>query len=95
MGERTIDFSRRGWGHNYNVLSATDGGKRLRLATWSTPTPNEGDFLILCNTNDETTRYRAEEVTSCSGVDDMSIVEASFAPRGANTRSPVSDGGGK
>jgi hypothetical protein len=69
------------WGNNYNVLKIEAEGHRLQLATWSTPTPDEGDWLLLSNGEGGTTRYRAEGVRYCGNPRDMCFVEASFAPR--------------
>jgi hypothetical protein len=76
----TIDLSPKMWGHNYEIIEIIDKGAKLRLATWSTPTPLEGDYLILKN-GDDTTRYRADTVEYCGNPADMCIVQAGFAPR--------------
>jgi hypothetical protein len=77
---RTIDLSRRAWGCNYNILKIENSGQRLQLATWSTPTPLEGDYLILKDA-EQTTRYRAAKVDYCGDPHDMCFVDAEFAPR--------------
>ena len=75
-----IDVSKRAWGRNYNVLKVIDDGKHLRLAVWSTPTPEPGDFLLLANGSD-TTRYAVDAVEYAPNVRDMTFVDATFAPR--------------
>ena len=77
---RTIDLSPRHWGRNYHVIQIIDAGQKLKLATWSTPMPSRGDFLILANGND-TTRYLVDQVEPCGDPHDMAICCASFAPR--------------
>lgn len=46
-----LDFtkSRRGRGHNYNILDIHDKGAMLDLAMWSTPRPVAGQMLLLDN----------------------------------------------
>jgi len=77
---QTIDLSRRSWGCNYNILRVIEGGKELRLATWCTPTPCSGDYVILTD-GDRTTRYQVDRVQYASGVDDMTFLDVTFAPR--------------
>jgi hypothetical protein len=43
MTTRTIDMTRRTWGHNWDVKTAEDG--LLRGFCWLTPAPRVGDLV--------------------------------------------------
>lgn len=78
----THDFTHPKWGHNVEVLRASDGGEELSVSGWSTPHPAAGDYLLLAN-GLRSTRYRAVSVTPARTVQDMWFGELVFAPREA------------
>jgi len=80
MQPRTFDLTRRGWGHNFNVVQIEDGGQRLKLAVWMPEFPGEGDYLLMPNKGD-TTRYQVDAVKPCWNPSDMAFLDVSFAPR--------------
>lgn len=79
------DLSAREWGRNYELIHVPDDGLKVSASIWATPTPREGDFLILSNPRnlDGKVRYRIDKITPCRDPRDMAFVELSFAPRGA------------
>ena len=83
MGEpRTIDFgTRRGWGHDYTYKPTSEGGLTAQITGWSTPRPMAGDYLILQDGPDRTTRYQATDVRHYSNVNDMWTGSFVVAPR--------------
>ncbi len=77
----THDYTRRTWGHDFTISQIFNGGRRLRLAIWG-PGFRKGDFLILPQGGNATTRYKITGVDYC-GADpgDMYFLDAKFAPR--------------
>ncbi len=74
---------------HYNITRIIDGGRQLRAAVWATPSPREGDYLILRGDRAggdmtqpwPTTRYRVDGVRPCYDPGDMCFVDLTFAPR--------------
>jgi MioC protein len=75
----THDFSRRYWGHDY-VFNPIDGGKRGDMQGWGEHIL-PGDYLILQNVRNETTRYKVKSITYYTDPDDMWEAKVVFAPR--------------
>lgn len=77
---RTHDYTRRYWGHDYQLIRVIDGGQQLRLGIFGRRFA-VGDFLILQN-RDGSTRYRITEITDHPmDPGDLWFVTAEFAPR--------------
>jgi MioC protein len=77
--QKTHDYTRRTWGHDYATMAVIDGGRRLRLSGWGHGI-KVGDYLILPNGNG-TTRYRVDSIDYRMDPPDMWFAEATFAPR--------------
>jgi hypothetical protein len=77
----THDFSTRCWGHNFTITEIKKGGRRIKGHMWVSPKLAVGDFLILPNGPDETTRYQVIKAHWVGNVDDMYFFTAKFAPR--------------
>lgn len=77
---RTIDLSAKSWGRDY-TFTPIDGGVKGSVMGWSTPLPREGDYLILRDGPDRTTRYRVKSVKAMHDPPDMFAADVEFAPR--------------
>lgn len=82
---RTVDYTRRGDGHNYEILRTHDGGQRLEAAGWGPfmgAMLKRGDYLLLIGkTSDSSTRYQVAEVEYRMDPGDMWFATLVFAPR--------------
>lgn len=82
---RTVDYTRRGWGHSYEILHAHDGGQRLKAAGWGPfmgAQLKRGDYVLLIGkTPDSSTRYQVDEVEYRMDPRDMWFATLLFAPR--------------
>lgn len=76
---RTIDYTKRGWGHDY-TFDPIDHGLRGDLVGWCTPLPEVGDYLLLKNKGGST-RYRVESVRGYGTPPDMYRATVVFDPR--------------
>ena len=85
--QKTHDYTRRTWGHDYTIFNVIDNGQRLRLSGWGFGI-RTGDYLILPN-GPATTRYHVDNIDYKTDPSDMWFAEATFAPRQA-----VSEQGG-
>lgn len=61
MMSKTHDYSCPSWGRSVEVLSVSDSGMTAKVLGFGTGV-KEGDFLILPNGNDGTTRYRVKKL---------------------------------
>ena len=77
--QKTHDYTRRTWGHDYTIFNVIDNGQRLRLSGWGSGI-STGDYLILPN-GTATTRYRVDSIDYRMDPRDMWFAEATFAPR--------------
>jgi hypothetical protein len=80
---RTLDYTRRYWGHDF-ALTPSKEGKILEGHVWSDVGIRQGDYVILPN-GDRTTRYQVETARWCGDPDDMWRVKLKFAPRKETT----------
>lgn len=78
---QTHDYTRKTWGHNYEVMAVKRGGMELRLCGWGHGI-KEGDYLILEN-GSGSTRYKVESIAYRTDPPDMWFANAVFAPRQA------------
>ena len=81
MTAKTHDYTRRAWGHNYEITQVIDGGLNLSMCGWGNGI-RKGDFLILPNGN-ETTRYQVKSIEYYNNPPDMWKASVKFAPRSA------------
>ena len=72
----THDYTVSEWGHNYHITSIRDGGNSVSLTGWGRGL-KKGDYLILRNGKDDTTRYEISSVKYFSDPDDMWSVDYS------------------
>lgn len=73
------DYTRRRWGHNYEITKIIDGGMTLKISGWGRGI-SKGDFIILPN-GAETTRYQIASIEYHMNPTDMWNATATFAPR--------------
>jgi hypothetical protein len=76
---KTHDYTRRGWGHDFVIWKAEEGGQRLITSGWGRGI-SKGDFLILPN-DGGTTRYAVDTIEYKWDPPDMWSATLVFAPR--------------
>ena len=76
---KTHDYTKREWGHDYNVTSVDEQTHDARLIGWGVGI-TEGDYILL-KSGEGSTRYRIIEINYFSDPYDMWSAETSFAPR--------------
>lgn len=79
MRDITHDFTKRGWGHNYEILDIKKKGLELKVAGWWRGI-QAGDYLLFENDGD-TTRYKVGGIRYESDPSDMFFANLKFAPR--------------
>lgn len=82
---RTHDYTRRCWGHNYEIVQVIDGGQQLRVAGWGPlagPRIAEGDYLLLQGKEPgSSTRYQVAKIEPQMDPGDMWFADLDFKPR--------------
>ena len=76
---KTHDYSHRYWGHDY-TFDPIENGMRASMSGWGHGI-EAGDYLIIQDGADRTTRYKVDNIRYCNDPADMWHVKASFAPR--------------
>jgi len=79
MKPQTHDYSNRYWGHDY-TFTPIDKGMKADITGWGYGI-KKGDYLILQNGPNETTRYKVDSIKYYGDPSDMFNIKATFAPR--------------
>lgn len=83
------DYTRRQrrWGHDIVIDKVVRGGKKIEAYGWGDGL-KEGDFVLLSNAGDATTRYRIKKIRYSTSVYDLFYATLWFAPRSAHSGKP-------
>ena len=76
---QTHDYTKRSWGHNYEITSIQNDGLNLNMFGWGLGI-KKGDFIILKNGSD-TTRYCFGDISYYNDPHDMWTSNLKFKPR--------------
>lgn len=84
---RTHDFGpgNRCWGHDFTITKVHDSGQRLEVSGWGHDGAliQPGDYVILAQGDQRSTRYQVQEIERVMDPDDMWHATLVFAPRQA------------
>lgn len=78
---KTVDYSVRGWGHDYMIHLVSMSGEIVHASGWCADRLKPGDYLILPGSRGGTTRYQVESVEQESNPPDQWHAVLRFAPR--------------
>jgi hypothetical protein len=76
---KTHDYTRRGWGHDY-TFRPIKGGMAGHMLGWGQGI-QEGDYLIIENGPNDSSRYMVDKISYSKETQDMWTAKVSFAPR--------------